>query len=127
VSGDSLPFLEAMASGLPVIATAWGGQMDFLNNKNAFLVNYQLQPPVLSMNRRSSISRQFRHLFAETGQLWAEPDIGSLRRQMRTAYENPLLCRMKGQQARRDALKRSWDRAGLLLKQAIEQVIGAKK
>jgi hypothetical protein len=34
---------------------------------------------------------------------------------------------MKGQQARRDALKRSWDRAGLLLKQAIEQVIGAKK
>jgi len=125
--GVGLPFLEAMASGLPVIATAWGGQMDFLNNKNAFLVNYQLQPPVLSMNRRSSISRQFCHLFAETGQLWAEPDIGSLRRQMRTAYENPLLCRMKGQQARRDALKRSWDRAGLLLKQAIEQVIGAKK
>ena len=125
--GVGLPFLEAMASGLPVIATGWGGHMDFLNSRNSFLVKYRLRPPVFGMNRKSSIARPFRHLFAEKGQLWAEPDIGSLRRQMRMAYENPLLCRRKGKQARRDALKLSWDRAGFIMKKAIERVIVAKR
>lgn len=101
--------------------------MDFLNSRNSFLVKYRLRPPVFGMNRKSSIARPFRHLFAEKGQLWAEPDIGSLRRQMRMAYENPLLCRRKGKQARRDALKLSWDRAGFIMKKAIERVIVAKR
>ena len=125
--GVGLPFLEAMASGIPVIATGWGGHMDFLTKHNAFLVKYKLRPPVIGMNRKSSIARQFRHLFAEKGMLWAEADIGSLRKQMRTAYENPLLCMKKGRQARRDALKWSWNRAGRLFKKTIETTIRMKK
>jgi len=125
--GVGLPFLESMASGVPVIATGWGGHMDFLTHKNSFLVQYKLRPPVMGMNRKSSISRQFRNLFAEKGQLWAEPDIGSLRKQMRRAYENPMLCKLKGQQARNDALHLSWNRAGLSFKKAIESVIRLKK
>ncbi|MCL6603991.1 MAG: glycosyltransferase family 4 protein [Paenibacillus sp.] len=125
--GVGLPFLESMASGVPIIATGWGGHMDFLTSKNSFLVPYKLRPPVTGMNRKSSISRQFRHLFAEKGQLWAEPDIGSLRKQMRRAYENPGLCKIKGQQARHDALHLSWNRAGLSFKKAIESTIKFKK
>lgn len=121
--GVGLPFLEAMASGIPVITTSWGGQMDFITSSNSFLVPYKLQPPASSMNRKSSISRPFRHLFAEKGQLWAEVDIGSLRRQMRRAYENPKLCTLKGQRARSDALKLSWNRAGRSLRRVIEQVM----
>jgi len=123
--GVGLPFLEAMAAGLPVIATGWGGHMDFLNKGNAFLVGYRLQPPAMSMHR--AISRPFRHLFAESGQLWAEADIGSLRRQMRLAYRNPRLCRRKGMRARRDALRQSWKRAGLLMKKAVETTIRMRK
>ncbi|RKP57387.1 glycosyltransferase [Cohnella endophytica] len=123
--GIGLPFLESMASGVPVITTGWGGHMDFLSSHNSFLVQYKLRPPVIGMNRRTSISRQFRHLFSEKGQLWAEPDIGSLKRQMRKAYENPRLCITKGRQARLDALKLSWNRSGSLLKQAIEKTIAA--
>ncbi|MEX1029167.1 MAG: glycosyltransferase [Paenibacillaceae bacterium] len=125
--GVGLPFLESMASGVPIITTGWGGHMDFLTSNNSFLVHYKLRPPVIGMNRKSSISHQFRHLFAEKGQLWAEPDIGSLRKQMRKAYENPLLCKLKGERARRDALHLSWDRAGFSLKKAIEKVIRIKK
>lgn len=119
--GVGLPFIEALSSGIPVIATGWGGQMDFLNECNSFLVDYKLERPAASM--KNAISRKFLHLFAEKGQLWAEPNIINLRRQMRFAYENPSLCKLKGKQAREDMLKMSWDRAGSALKEAIEKVI----
>ncbi|MDF2960479.1 MAG: family 1 glycosyl transferase [Paenibacillus sp.] len=125
--GVGLPFLESLSSGVPVIATGWGGQKDFLTGRNSFLVTYKLMSPMASMNSRHSISRQFRHLFAEKGQRWAEPDIGSLKRRMREAYRNPLLCKMKGRAGRQDVLKLSWDRAGMSLKQAVEKVIRNKK
>ncbi|MBA9086656.1 hypothetical protein FHR92_003136 [Fontibacillus solani] len=125
--GVGLPLLESLASGVPVITTGWGGHMDYLTEHNSFLVKYKLRPPAASMNRNSSISRKFRSLFSEKGQLWAEPDIGSLRRQMRKAYENPQLCLMKGQRGRRDVLGHSWNRAGSSLKRVIEQVIRTKK
>jgi glycosyltransferase involved in cell wall biosynthesis len=120
--GVGLPFLESLSSGVPVIATGWGGHKDFLTSKNSFFIQYKLKYPAISMNSRNSISRQFRQLFAEKGQRWAEADIGSLKKQMRLAYRNPLLCKKKGLQGRRDVLKLSWGRAGLALKQAVEKV-----
>lgn len=122
--GVGLPFLESLSSGVPVIATGWGGHMDFLNNRNSFLIGYKLQNPAISMNSKHAISRKFRHFFGEKGQLWAEPDINSLKKLMRYAYEKPDLCKKKGQQARKDMLNKSWDHAGIVLKQAIEKVIG---
>jgi len=119
--GVGLPFIEALSSGIPVIATGWGGQMDFLNKGNAFLVDYKLEQPAVSMKR--AISRYFGYLFGERGQLWAEPDLLSLSRQMRYAFENPSLCKQKGEQGRQDMLEMSWDRAGIALKAAIEKVI----
>ena len=42
--GDAfnLPCLEAMACGLPVIATNFGGQTDYVNNQNGWLIDYKL-------------------------------------------------------------------------------------
>ncbi|NEW04779.1 glycosyltransferase family 4 protein [Paenibacillus sp. SYP-B3998] len=125
--GVGLPFLESLASGIPVITTGWGGHMDFLTHKNSFLIPYQLQNPVSSMNSKHAISRKFRNLFAEKGQRWAEPNLGSLRRLMRLAYQNPRLCKKKGLQGRKDILKLTWGRAGLSFKQAVEKVIRSKK
>ena len=36
--GFNLPCLEAMAAGLPVLTTSYGGQSDFVNNKNGWLL-----------------------------------------------------------------------------------------
>jgi glycosyltransferase involved in cell wall biosynthesis len=41
--GYGLPFAEAMLSGIPVITTAWGGQTDFCNEGNAWLVDYRFE------------------------------------------------------------------------------------
>ncbi|MGF7047891.1 glycosyltransferase involved in cell wall biosynthesis [Paenibacillus sp. DS2015] len=125
--GVGLPFLESLASGTPVIATGWGGHMDFLNSSNSFLVPYKLSNPATRMNSKQSISREFRSLFAQKGQRWAEVDIRSLRHKMRLAYSNPLLCKEKGRKGRQDVLKLSWDRAGYSLKQAIEKVMLTRK
>jgi len=125
--GVGLPFLESLASGIPVITTGWGGHMDFLTNRNSFFVRFNMRNPAASMNRSSSISRQFRYLFAQKGQRWAEPDNGSLKRQMRYAFNNRSLCAQKGRHGRGDALHHSWNRSGALMKQAIEKVIRHKK
>ncbi|NOU98180.1 glycosyltransferase [Paenibacillus sp. LMG 31456] len=121
--GVGLPFLESLSSGVPVIATGWGGHKDFLTHRNSFLVSYKLKNPASSMSSKHSISRKFRQLFAEKGQQWAEVDISSLKKQMRVAYQNPSLCKKKGQQGRKDMLRLSWNRAGISLKHAVENVI----
>jgi len=42
--GFGLVYLEALACGIPVIATGWGGQTEFLNEKNALLLDYKAAP-----------------------------------------------------------------------------------
>ncbi|CAI6081686.1 glycosyltransferase family 4 protein [Cohnella sp. JJ-181] len=125
--GVGLPFLESMASGTPVIATGWGGHMDFLTERNAFKVGYRLRHPAEGMNRPSAIARPFRALFNGRGQRWAEADEASLIRQMRKAYLNPGLCRQKGRQARLDAARLTWDRAGTAMKNAIGTVAARQR
>jgi glycosyltransferase involved in cell wall biosynthesis/Flp pilus assembly protein TadD len=77
--GWAIPAMEAMASALPVVATAWGGHMDYMNEENAFLVPYRLAPVSADACREAMN-------FA--GQMWAEPDLATLRKQMRLVRED---------------------------------------
>lgn len=70
--GFNLPVLEAMQSKLPVITTAWSGQMDFCYDESAYLVDYSLVPA------RSHIDNP--------GAFWAEVSVKDLREKMRQAY-----------------------------------------
>lgn len=121
--GVGLPFIEALASGIPVIATGWGGHMDFVHAGNGFLVDYKLESPVRSMKRKNTIAKQYADLFSEEGHLWAEVRLNHLQKQMRHAYENRELCRQKGQQGRSDMLQLTWDKAGLALQNMIRRVV----
>jgi len=73
--GFGLPMAEAMLSGLPVITTAWGGQLDFCNEKTAWLVDYEFQPAKTHFNLYDSV--------------WAEPSKELLAQVMIEVYKAP--------------------------------------
>lgn len=70
--GFGLPFAEAMLSGLPVITTRWGGQMDFCNDETAWLVDYKFE--------------QAQTHFGLFDSAWAKPDMKDLARKIQEAY-----------------------------------------
>ena len=60
--GFGLPLAEAMALGKPVVATAYSGNVDFMNSETALLVPYELVELTTS------------HSVYPAGFQWAEPD-----------------------------------------------------
>lgn len=74
-----LCFLEALASGLQVVAANWGGQADFLNDTNSHLIPYTL----------TSASAASYYSPAEN-QLMALPDVGATAALMRALYQGQL-------------------------------------
>jgi len=63
--GFGLIAAEAMLLGRPVIATAWSGNLEFMDETSAALVPARLVPPV-----------DPRGVLDVRGTLWADPDIG---------------------------------------------------
>lgn len=82
--GLGVGMMEAMYLGLPVIATAYGGNMDFMNDENAFLVPYS----------KVAVKNDFGPYKA--GWMWAEPDIDIAKKYMEDVYNNHDLAKEKG-------------------------------
>ncbi|SFV55143.1 putative Glycosyltransferase [hydrothermal vent metagenome] len=95
--GFGLPFAEAMLSGLAVITTAWGGQLDFCNNDTAWLIDYEFTKAKTHFNISNSV--------------WAEPSQLHLAQLMREVYAlTPEERAIKSNRAREILLKEfSWE------------------
>lgn len=75
--GWGMPIWEAMACGLPVIATGYGANMEYMTPENSYPVGYS--------HRRGK---------------WADVDVRDLRSKMRRAYENRAEAIEVGKRAR---------------------------
>jgi glycosyltransferase involved in cell wall biosynthesis len=91
--GWGLPFMEAMTMELPTIGTAWGGQMDFMNEKNSYLIKVEEmekmkhQPPEVEDDG----AEPFRY---------ARASVPHLRTLMRNLVDNPEKGLETGKRAR---------------------------
>lgn len=88
--GLGLGMGQAMYLGKPVIATGYSGNLEFMNNKNSLLVNYQLVP------------LQETYGPYEKGSFWAEPDTEHAAALMRRVYLQREESVALGAQAARD-------------------------
>lgn len=90
-------YMEALACELPVIASRWGGQLDFLHDSNSYLV------PCEVVDVPSSVDVSY---FA--GHRWAEPNINKLAQLMRHLYSHPQEARERARVGRQEIVER-WD------------------
>ena len=65
--GLGLPMMESMALGKPVVATAWSGNLSFMDAENGCLVGYRLVPVVAR-------NPEYRRAVLGRSAVWAEPD-----------------------------------------------------
>jgi len=103
-------YMEAMAMGIPTIGTGWGGNTDFMNESNSYLIDYNLVDSAYSSypNKSNAILR------------WAEPSVTHLRAIMRDIFSDRQKAKQKGVQARKDILKNyGWKQIARLMEIAL--------
>jgi GT2 family glycosyltransferase len=97
--GWGMTALEAMASGLPTIATNWGGMADFLHDGIGYPLDWRFVPAEARCPYYDGFD-------------WAEPDPDHLRSLLRHVYEHPEEARAKGLAAAGEvAATLTWDHA----------------
>ncbi len=95
--GFGLPIAEAMSFGLPVITTGWGGQLDFCNQFNSFLIDFEF----VSSQSHFGLDLSY----------WAEPSQKHLGELMFLLYKSgPSFTREKIDLAKQTISKFLWER-----------------
>ncbi|MHB1331614.1 MAG: glycosyltransferase [Sulfuriferula sp.] len=106
--GWGMPILEAMACGLPIIATNWSSQADFMNESNSLMLEVESLIPAVA---KCPYYQGFR---------WAQPSYEHLRYLMRWVFEHQDEAHAIGQRAAVDAASRwTWRHATQIMIKAI--------
>ncbi|MDQ0084909.1 glycosyltransferase involved in cell wall biosynthesis [Variovorax boronicumulans] len=109
--GLGLTMAEAMLMGKPVIATAFSGNMDFMNDENSLLVPYE----------RVKVGRPIPPYDADLE--WAEPSVEHAARLMRRLYEDQQWAREIGARGKQSAeINLSLDAAGRRIAGRLDEI-----
>ena len=103
--GWGIPYMEAMASGLPTIGTRWSGNMEFMTDENAYLIDVERLIEVAAGDPA--------YPAIYWGHQLAEPSFEHLKLLMRCVYEKRDDARERGLQAQSD-ISNKWSRANAL-------------
>jgi glycosyltransferase involved in cell wall biosynthesis len=107
--GFGLCMAEAMAHGVPVVATAHSGNMDFMDGDSAFLVRHRMAPVRVSLGPPD---------FWHSSMWWAEPDhehaVASLRA---CAFDHPRRRQVADAGRRRVREQLAPERVGRIMRQ----------
>lgn len=99
---------EAMACGLPIIATAYGGQIDHMDTGCARFVTYSLE--------------DVKEDLMYEGIQWATIDINDLKKQMRWFYEHQHDSKVMGKNAESYIKSFTWDNSAKLIIDSINSL-----
>lgn len=109
--GFGLTMAEAMLLEKPVIATRFGGNVDFMNDTNSYLVNYTSTPV-----------GEDAYPYAPDAE-WAEPCVEHAAMLMRRIVERPEEARRKGAKAKSDLYRSNAPaNAGAAMKARLERI-----
>lgn len=111
--GFGRPMLEAMACGLPTLATNWGGHLDFMTAENAYLIHCEAPVPVGVANDIPIFD----------GHAWAEPDLMHLRHVMRHVFTQREEAAARGARARQEIAPFDLARVHGLFLQEVERAL----
>lgn len=107
--GWGRPYMEAMATGLPVIATRWSAHLDYMNDDTSLLVDIDGLVPAHDPA-----------IPAYTGSRWAEPSHAHLVAQLRRVYEDRRAAEAIGVRARASMQAEwSWASAAQIVERAM--------
>lgn len=110
--GWDMPLMEAMACGLPSIATDWGAHRDFVHEG----ISYPLRV-------RGTIPAVAKCPYYE-GFTWSDPDPEHLRHLLRHVFENQDEARAKGCSAAQEMVERwTWERAAKRIAARLEAIL----
>ncbi len=110
--GWGRPFMEAMASGVPVVATRWSAHLEFMNDGNSLLLDIDGTEPADGIEIAS---------YRE--QRWAAPSAAHLTTLLRRAHEDPEGRRALGARARSDMVEQwPWSRAANAITERLQEV-----
>ncbi len=111
--GWGRPQMSAMAMGLPVIATRWSGNLEFMNDANSFLIDVD-GLTTIDDRMENSLYR---------GQQWAQPSVENFASLLRRVVEHPDEANAIGEHARADMENKwSWKVVAQKISERVDQI-----
>ena len=110
--GWGYPYMEAMASGLPTIATRWSGHLEFMHDGNSLLCDVERMIPATDP-----------FVGAMPNQRWAQPSARHLATLLRVAVDDPKRARTIATRAREEmSTTWTWTRAATVVQERLAEL-----